>query len=65
MDEAPKWLPICMNQKYVVFDLPIKMARTIVGIIEDTANDEEFETSYMDDQKESIRSFLEKYRFIL
>ena len=57
-----KWSPVLRTQKYVVVDMPIEQARTIIGLVEDTVNDSEFETAWMDDQKEHLKNFLARYK---
>ena len=57
-DFEEQFQPVLRSKNYVVVDMPIEQARTIIGLVEDTVNDGEFEMAWMDDQKEHLKNFL-------
>lgn len=61
-DFEEQFQPVLRSKNYVVVDMPIEQVRTIVGLVEDTVNDCEFEMSWMDDQKEHLKNFLARYK---
>ena len=51
------------EKAHVVADMPIEQAKTILCLIEDVINDEEIETCWMNDQKEHLKDFFNRFQY--